>query len=551
MKFILTLLVIFSCSEAFVKAEETSAEQGSSFVKYSALTTLLSFGVVLIYFVYTFVVKPYFLVRFYRQQGIPMQYSPVIGSFSQDLQNAEEKGDYYHDWIQLAKQNPRPKAMGKNVAQDAQLYLIDPEAIKQFFLNHQDYIKHPFLNALTKELGKNNLIMAEGRVWKDHRKIMSTGFHFDVLKDILPDVVKHSLELVESYRQKDMNNFYAIDEFRDIAGEVIGRVFFDESLNEHRMRGLPVTIFLANLIAKVSSEPFSATYLMFGMNIVNTGLIARQRELIQEIREFRNWCEGIVRRNMTQRREDYKKGLYPYQKRPNMFDVFFNHELANPEEALSEEELIDEFITFFSDGVYTTGHFISMCSYYLEKNPEWKQKVMDEMETLFPDINNITYEGIQKMDVMAVCMKETLRMAPPVATAVERIALRDHELAGIKIKKDTTLMACHPANHFDERFFEDPLVYNPERWTKPSLSQESVKSNPSLFIPFSMGPRRCIGQNFAMNEAKVILTILMRKFRYDIADKDYTLKFTQRFLREPLEPIVYKLTPRENIEVSN
>lgn len=545
MKFVLTLLLFISCSGIFVRAEVPLMNQESNFIKSSIVLALVLLGVILLAFIYTFVVKPYFLVRFYRKQGIPMQYSPVIGSFSQDLQNAEEKGDYYHDWIQLAKKSPRPKAMGKNVAQDAQLYLIDPEAIKQFFLNHQDYIKHPFLNALTKELGKNNLIMAEGRVWKDHRKIMASGFQFDVLKDILPDVVKHSLEIIEGYESKDLNNFYAIDEFRDIAGEVIGRVFFDESLSEHKMKGQPVTIFLANLIARVSSEPYEPLYLMFGMNIVNTMLIPRQREMLQDIHDFRNWCEGIVRRNMTKRREDYKKGLYPYNKRQNMFDVFFNHELANPEEALSEEELIDEFITFFSDGVYTTGHFISMCSYYLEKNPEWKQRVCDEMETLFKDINDITYEGIQKMDVLAVCMKETLRLAPPVATAVERIALRDHELAGIKIKKDTTLMACHPSNHLDERFFEDPLVYNPERWTKPSLTQESVKAFPSLFIPFSMGPRRCIGQNFAMNEAKVILTILMRKFRYDIADKNYTLRFTQRFLREPLEPIVYKLTPRE------
>jgi len=529
-----------------VKAEVSSPQQGPSFIVYSVVSTLVLLGVVLLAFVYTFVVKPYFLVRFYRNQGIPMQYSPVIGSFSQDLQNAEEKGDYYHDWIQLAKQSPRPKAMGKNVAQDAQLYLIDPEAIKQFFLNHQDYIKHPFLNALTKELGKNNLIMAEGRVWKDHRKIMSTGFHFDVLRDLLPDVVKHSLEIIEGYRSKDLNSFYVIDEFRDIAGEVIGRVFFDESLSESKMKGQPVTIFLANLIARVSSEPYEPLYLMFGMNIVNTKLIPRQREMLQDIRDFRDWCEGIVRRNMTKRREDYKQGLYPYkEKRQNMFDVFFNHELANPDEALSEEELIDEFITFFSDGVYTTGHFISMCSYYLEKNPEWKQKVLEEMETLFPNLEDITHEGIQKMDVLALCMKETLRLAPPVATAVERVALHDHELAGIKIKKDTTLMACHPANHLDERFFEDPHVYNPERWTKPSLSQESVKAFPSIFIPFSMGPRRCIGQNFAMSEAKVILTILMRKFRYDIADENYSLRFTQRFLREPLEPIVYKLTPRE------
>lgn len=552
MRHTLAIIIALGCCLAQSTAELTveqpklaSPEPASSkLFEGFAIVFYFLFGVILPCLLYTFVVKPYISIQFYRKQGIPMFYAPVIGSFSHDLDNAREKGDYYHDWIQIAKREPRPKAMGKNVGSSPQLYLIDPEATRQFFQNHESYIKHPFLNALTKVLSKHGLVMAEGKVWRKHRKLMSVGFQFDMLKGVVPDVLKHSLELIEGFKNKNMNSMKIFDEFRDSAGEVIGRIFFEESLGQYTMQGIPMTLFLSNILARVTSEAYEPLYLMFGVNLAKAKIIPRQRKLINDIWEFRNWCKGIVQRNMAKRREDFKKGLYPYEQRKTMFDLFFDHELANPAEALTEDELIDEYITVFSDGVYTTGHFISMCSYYLEKNPEWKQRVIEEMDTMFPNLSDINYEAIQKMDVLAACMKETHRLAPPVVTAIERIALFDHDLAGINVKKGTILMACHAANHLDERFFEDPYTYNPERWISPSKSQESVKDYPSLFIPFSMGPRKCVGQNFAMNEAKIFLTIFMRKYRYELADKSYQVKFTQRFLREPLDPIVYKLTPK-------
>jgi len=389
--------------------------------------------------------------------------------------------------------------------------------------------------------------MAEGKYWNTHRKLLSNAFQFDMLKNTFPDIVHHALSLIGRYEKNpaSQKNFDILDELRDIGGEVIGNVFFDESIGGYKMHGQPLTVFLAHLIARLSVEPYYFSYLVFGMPLVNAKIIPRQRQLINDIRDFRELCRVIVRRHMDKRREDNKKGLYPYKTRLNMFDIFFNHELANPSEAFTEDELVDEYITFFSDGVYTVGHFISMTTYFLVQNPEWKQKVMDEMDTLFPTLEELTYDNIAKLDVLSACMKESFRMAPPVVTAVERLALNDHELAGMKIKKGTILSTCHIANYLDERFFENPSTYNPDRWLKPSKSQDSVTKYPSLFIPFSIGPRRCIGQNFAMNEAKVIMTVFMKKFKFELSNKDYKLRFTHRFLREPLDPVTYDLTPKE------
>ena len=141
-------------------------------------------------------------------------------------------------------------------------------------------------------------------------------------------------------------------------------------------------------------------------------------------------------------------------------------------------------------------------------------------------------------------MKETQRLAPPVVTAIERLALNDHDLAGIKVKKGTVLVACHCANHLDPRFHDEPEKFDPERWIKPSKTQDSIKKFPSVFVPFSLGARHCIGQNFAINEAKVILILFFRKFNFEMIQKDYKLKFTQRFLREPLDAVYYRLSSK-------
>lgn len=119
-----------------------------------------------------------------------MLFQPIVGSFTQDFKNAEEKGDFYYDWNMMVRKEPRPLAMGKNIGSEAQLLLVSPEAIQKFFMNHDQYIKHPELFALSKELGENGLVLAEGEIWKKHRKLISMSFHYEFLKEITPDVVK-------------------------------------------------------------------------------------------------------------------------------------------------------------------------------------------------------------------------------------------------------------------------------------------------------------------------------------------------------------------------
>jgi cytochrome P450 len=505
---------------------------------FSIILTLV--GLIAAFFLYRIILKPYYLISFYRRQGIHMLFVPIVGTFERDFKNAEVHGDFYYDWNQLARQTPRPKAFGKNIESEAQLLLIDPEAIRQFFINHDQYIKHPKLFALSKELGANGLVLAEGAIWRKHRKLISMSFHYEFLRSITPDVIDICEELLDKLKAKNLPTINVMEEFKNITGEVIGRIFFGERLAEKEFKGQKLTTFLANLVADAGLITFDSLYLMFGVPVVKMGLTAKHRKLMEDIRDFRSWSENLVRQRMDELRAEYEAGNRN-TKRKNIVDLFFEQRINNPNECLSDDEIIDEYIAFFSDGMDTTGHFISMASYYLLTNPKWQAKVWEEVKVAFADRSNISLDTLTGMETLNACMKETLRLAPPVVTGMERIALHDHDLAGIKIKKGTVIMCCHSANHLDPLFHDDPETFDPERWLKPSKSQETLKKYPSTFIPFSMGARNCLGQNLAQNEARIILGFFMKKFEYELADKNYKLRFTQRFLREPLDDIIYKI----------
>ena len=73
----------------------------------------------------------------------------------------------------------------QNIESDAQILVINPEAIRQFYMNHDQYIKHLKLFGLSKELSQNGLVLAEGKMWKRNRKLISMAFQYELFKDII------------------------------------------------------------------------------------------------------------------------------------------------------------------------------------------------------------------------------------------------------------------------------------------------------------------------------------------------------------------------------
>jgi len=190
-------------------------------------------------------------------------------------------------------------------------------------------------------------------------------------------------------------------------------------------------------------------------------------------------------------------------------------------------------------GMDTTGHLVGMALYNLSKNPEYFDKLKEERNSGYNKEKHVSAEVVQEMEELHCLLRETLRFHSPAPMTFVRVAQTDHKILDLNIQKGTWIKPDFFTLFFDEKYFEDPWAFNPERW-----KDNKNKLDPYAFTPFSAGPRNCIGQHLAIMEAKIIISEFLEKFDIKLRD-GYKPRMTFRFLYEPEEDVPLILNPRK------
>ncbi|KAK9721087.1 hypothetical protein K7432_003692 [Basidiobolus ranarum] len=184
-------------------------------------------------------------------------------------------------------------------------------------------------------------------------------------------------------------------------------------------------------------------------------------------------------------------------------------------QSLSDEVIRDQVVTFLIAGHETTSNTLSWCLYCLARHPAVLQKVLQEIANAgITDDELPTVLQISHLKYLSQVLKETLRMYPPLAS-IQKYCVQDCKLPfGYTIEQGTVATINIYALHHNPHTWSDPEVFNPDRF---SSSEESKRSRYS-WLPFSTGPRACIGMQFALQEAKIILAMLLKKFEFQLPD---------------------------------
>jgi len=217
----------------------------------------------------------------------------------------------------------------------------------------------------------------------------------------------------------------------------------------------------------------------------------------------------------------------------------------DPSKMFTEDEIIDEFGIFFIAGKDTTSILISMALYELTRLPEWEKRIKLEAQELFRN-KCITMELISKMENLSAFLKECLRYYPPAPTVLVRYTKHDVSINDLRVKKGTPILSAFYANHFNPKYFNKPLEFNPSRWLEGDKTEEGWKKEPFAYLPFSAGGRNCIGQHLATLEAKLVLALILKNYTVKIED-GYTLEMKLGdglIMFSPEKPIPFVLTPR-------
>jgi cholesterol 24-hydroxylase len=202
--------------------------------------------------------------------------------------------------------------------------------------------------------------------------------------------------------------------------------------------------------------------------------------------------------------------------------------------------MIDDFITFFVAGQETTAGTLAFVFLELGRHPKVLEKLRQEIDDVIGVKPYLTMDDLSELKYTSCVFKEALRLYPPVP-AVTRRTQKNIIKNDIFIPANTVINLSTYASGRCEKFFPEPLVFKPERFEKDSNASNIQNYT---YYPFSLGPRNCLGQNFAQIEAKILIAKFIQNF-------DFTLNPTQSYAiadaltLRPKDGVKCKLTMRK------
>lgn len=488
-----------------------------------------------LYFIYKLLLRPYLKLLYYKRQGVPTMFFWSIIPYFYNLKVFKETKDFYYFYRQILNTKPNTKVIAENSGSNVLLILNDPDMVKEFLRRYEVYHKDKDLIGTIEHISPGNVALVEDAEWRLRRRQIANSFNFEFLKHTIPmiiDVVQNEFSgLIKNNQLSRVNiNDHAVI----MAGEVVGRFFFGKRFDKETLFGVPITIAVQKLFKDAMNEMFTLSTALTGNKLMHANILPRHRDLNHRIAELKKKSAEMIRDVEQSQNKD-----------ENLLNMLFEHR-NNENAKVNDDHITSTFTSLFIAGAETISHLIGSTIYFLWRHPNVFARVKEEVDREFLDLSKVDIETLNRMDYLTVTLKEALRLGGPSASLFPRVAVKDDNLCGLKVKKGTQVNFYYNVINKDPRFFTDPESFIPERWLGDNTySQDKGKLDPFCFVPFSSGPRNCVGQNLAMIEARIMISLFVRTFEFSF-DERYEFLLVPQLTLDPISPLLANLKVRSN-----
>lgn len=356
-------------------------------------------------------------------------------------------------------------------------YLINhPDYIYHVLVdNHRNYTKDTYSNQAFKKAIGPGLINYEGNEWLRQRRLIQPSFHHSRLERLDGMIVQAAREMLDQWQADYDHNRQAVDVAREMAAltmTITCRALFGVDLGAE-VKAIGEII---NGVATLLQKP-------------------NHPRLLQATREFSAVVERIVAQH---RRDGTDQG--------DLLSVMMTARVEDSGAVMSDQQLRNEVMGLLLAGYETTANALTWTSYLLSQNPWAAECLHDEVRQVLGEQQPATAD-LPNLPFLRHVLDESLRMFPP-AWIIGRRAISDDIIGGYHVPAGTVIAICIYTLHRHPAFWEQPDQFDPDRFT----DERSAHRKRYAYMPFSIGPRQCIGSNFAILEASLILACVAQRF---------------------------------------
>uniref|UniRef100_A0A3Q4HHW0 Cytochrome P450, family 4, subfamily F, polypeptide 3 n=1 Tax=Neolamprologus brichardi TaxID=32507 RepID=A0A3Q4HHW0_NEOBR len=393
-------------------------------------------------------------------------------------------------------------------------------------LFHPDYVK-PLLMApasitvkdeliyhhLQPWLG-NSVLISNGEVWSRKRRLLTPAFHFDILKSYITVFNSSAKAMHDKWCRLVAEGKTNLEMFDHVTLMTLDSLLkcafsYDSNCQESSSEYVSAIVELSDLIIQRREKNILHHWDWIYWK-------TRQGERFkQALNTVHRFTRDVVEKRRTllnqQRETETQSEIAPTaQKRNDFVDILL---LTKDEDGqgLTDEEIQAEANTFMFAGHDTTASAICWTLYNLARHEHYqeicRQEVMDLLEGR--DGQEIQWEDLSNLPFTTMCIKESLRLHSPVQ-AVTRSYTQDMVLPGNRtVPAGTICLVSIYGTHHNPTVWTNPHEFDPQRFDPSNKKSQTSHA----FIPFSAGPRNCIGQKFAMVELRVVVALTLLRFR--------------------------------------
>jgi len=406
------------------------------------------------------------------------------------------------------------------------LSAIDPDSAKIVLKSPEEFPKHDRLlskpSYLHEFFGKS-VLSANGDNWKLHRNFLNSGFSTKTYQDYFPTFVEMTeMALSKMGEDSEKGDVDCNSWFSKFTLDLLGNSIFHHDFG--RMAGKSTEEYDSYKFLLLFNGTFYGLLLMFfpWIEWIPTPQKARSFQAVESLR-------SLFLRIIKNRESDKKYG--------DILDNLLKSQNQS-EGGLSQVELFSNLWIFFLAGHETTASALSWACVCLARYQDIQEKLYREIETTI-GTSPPTFEDLSKLSYLDCFISEVLRLYPPATFIPTREASADVKVGDQFIPKGSIVGIFIEAIHKHPDFWPEPEKFDPDRF----LPENKKGRHHYAYLPFSLGPRQCIGNNFSLFEQRLFLTRLLQKFRV-LPPKNSPLLAKDTPLSFAIGPIPIRLEPR-------